>query len=126
MKISQRIRKTAKGQTTYITLSHDGMDYQYLVRELLARYPEIQITSGGIGSVTGKIVQLAPKPVYPTELIEKAEYELKVFERCSQETCEELINEVKALRAKIDRISTLVSLLDVRGEQYYDLEKELQ
>lgn len=37
---------------------------------------------------------------YPTELVEKAKYEMKVFERVSADTGTELIAEVKRLRAE--------------------------
>jgi hypothetical protein len=39
---------------------------------------------------------------YPTELIAQAEYEMKIFERCGSITCQNLINEVKKLRAIIE------------------------
>lgn len=38
------------------------------------------------------------KVKWPTELVEKAEWEIKMFERCSMETCAELVAEVKRLR----------------------------
>jgi hypothetical protein len=41
---------------------------------------------------------------YPTELIAQAEYEMKIFERCGSITCQNLINEVKKLRATIETI----------------------
>ena len=40
---------------------------------------------------------------YPTELIEKAQYELRIFDRVSAETCEALIAEVVELRAKLSQ-----------------------
>ncbi len=36
--------------------------------------------------------------VYPTELLARAKHEMKVFERCTAETCQELIDEVVRLR----------------------------
>ena len=35
---------------------------------------------------------------YPTELVEKAQWEMRVFERCSADTCTELVAEVQRLR----------------------------
>jgi hypothetical protein len=40
---------------------------------------------------------------YPTELVAKAKYEMRVFERVSAETGAELIAEVERLRAEIER-----------------------
>jgi len=44
-----------------------------------------------------------PHPGLRAELVEKAEFELEVFERCSQVTCRELIAEVKRLREVVEK-----------------------
>lgn len=44
------------------------------------------------------------KNVYPTELIEKAKFEMTIFERVSAETGNELIAEVLRLRAQVDEM----------------------
>ena len=41
------------------------------------------------------------KNVYPTELIAKAQYEMRIFERVGADTGEELIAEVLRLRAQV-------------------------
>jgi hypothetical protein len=43
--------------------------------------------------------------IYPTELIAKAEFEMRIFERVSQETGKQLLNEVKSLRAILQELS---------------------
>lgn len=42
----------------------------------------------------------ATKDVYPTELVAKAKYEMRIFERVASDTGEELILEVIRLRAE--------------------------
>lgn len=37
---------------------------------------------------------------YPTELVEKAKFEISIFERVSAETAEQLLAEVQAWRAR--------------------------
>lgn len=44
------------------------------------------------------------KNVYPTELVEKAKFEMTIFERVSAETGNELIEEVLRLRAQVNEL----------------------
>lgn len=44
------------------------------------------------------------KSVYPTELVEKAKFEMTIFERVSAETGNELIAEVLRLRAQVNEM----------------------
>lgn len=63
---------------------------------------------------------------YPTELVEKAEYEAHVFERVSAETGVELIEEVKRLRAFRSFLEDFVAgsepgrWLDSQGTETYE------
>jgi C4-dicarboxylate-specific signal transduction histidine kinase len=45
--------------------------------------------------------------IYPTELIAKAEFEMRTFERVSQETGKELLNEVKSLRTELQKMKPI-------------------
>ena len=44
------------------------------------------------------------KSIYPTELVEKAKFEMAIFERVSAETGNELIAEVLRLRAQVNEM----------------------
>lgn len=48
---------------------------------------------------------------YPTELIEKAKYEMKVFERVSSATGEQLISEVERLRSENGALQAKIDAL---------------
>jgi hypothetical protein len=101
VKYTKRTRKTAAGSTTFIT-AHADEKYETLVALLRQKHPGIVITSGGFGSVTGRLPFVEPPvQVYPTELVAKAKYEMEVFERVSSDTGAELIAEVERLRAII-------------------------
>lgn len=41
------------------------------------------------------------KNVYPTEVLERAEYEMHIFERVGAETAEMLLEEIKRLRQEL-------------------------
>lgn len=99
-KISTRTRKTAAGTSKFVTLASDTASYEELVQYARATYSGMVVTSGGVGTITIRL-PAEPKFKYPTELIARAEYEMKVFERCAADTCADLIAEIKRLRARI-------------------------
>jgi hypothetical protein len=43
---------------------------------------------------------------YPTEVVAKAEYEIGIFERAAADTSQELVDEVKRLRAVIQALTS--------------------
>ena len=53
---------------------------------------------------------------YPTELIEKAKFELKTFERVSADTGVELVAEVERLREVLKRAKQESELIQYNGK----------
>ncbi len=58
---------------------------------------------------------------YPTELLEKAKWEMKVFERCSAQTCEELVRELQRLRSENAETSAPTTPSLLTEKQLFDL-----
>lgn len=56
------------------------------------------------------------KSIYPTELVEKAKFEMVIFERVSAETGNELIAEVLRLRAQVLQQQAQIDRFE--GEEY--------